>query len=80
VTLPLITVFDVYPEGTNKVRPLAPPGRIPNVDPEDVCAPGVPPEPKLVGYVSDAPPYSSTVVSGPTAQIAVDVLKPELIV
>ena len=61
-------------------RPLAPPVRIPNVEPEVVNAPGLLGEPKLVGYVSDAPPYSSTVVSGPTAQIAKDELKVELIV
>jgi len=36
VAVPLITVFDVYPEGTITKRPLTPPGKIPNVEPEDV--------------------------------------------
>ena len=61
-------------------RPLAPPIRIPNVEPEVVNAPGLLGEPKLVGNVSDAPPYSSTVISGPTAQIAEAELKVELTV
>jgi hypothetical protein len=49
VALPLITVFEVYPEGTYNKRLLPPaPGRIPIVEPEVDVTP-TPPLPKLVG-------------------------------
>ena len=60
-------MFETYPDGTYNKRPL-PPGRIPNVEPVfDVT--GVPPTPKLVGYVI-VPLYESIATNGPIAQTA----------
>lgn len=76
--MPLITVFEVYPEGTINKRPPVPSGRIPNVEPEDVGVGYEPAVPKLVGnVVNDGPSYCSTVTLGPIAQIAWVAWSPE---
>jgi hypothetical protein len=53
VELPLMTVFETYPEGTYNKRPL-PPGRIPNVEPVFDVTPA-PPLPKVNTNVNYPP-------------------------